>query len=731
MPLAKGAYDFHEPTKCSEPQLIQQSLQIKCDRTPGSCKKCRALGEECLYPGATRASVTRDAPSPSDSITQAGLKRRRILRSCVECRRTKSKCSGGPSCDRCSTKAVECCFYDTDLEDCPQETSHQNKPPRAIPTWMTTRNLPSIDKVRELIDIYFTHIHSVRCMGFLHIPNFMEQFQDSKTVYSEMSGLVYIMCALAASIYYAKVVIPTNEEVLSDDTRFYNAGKGWAEAAMQCTFATFGNPAIECLMTEILIHEYYLRTGDYSKAFLISGFISRRVQLLQLNVEHDNDILCQKNLISWAAKESRRRVLWACYLLDASIECGIDQLRFVSAGDVQVQLPCLEDSFIRNIPCITEMLSVGKLLPFVDRHQVVAASAVENIDMRGHYIRAMSIRSKILRYVKHLDGEVPWKTDGSSQFQVLDKELRDIENSIPVNLRMSTENVYIYKTSGRLNLFFGLHILISQTYNDLYRVGVSKLVFPDTATQWIRENAPEEFISLCHRMCITKAMYIGSLLRNLRDCHKLSIIDTPYAVHAQICSSVLVTSLASWRDPESLVANFSYRECEEILQSNVRILKYLARYIKADLYYESAVQALRRFKNLFSHEDSRFQDEPFSSLANNDNPETKNPTQFSLEYILNPLGTYPMARKQVYQRHQLESAQDTHYTPEVPESVAHQRYVSMNFTNNSSLSDGQLYSSAADSLPSPEEGLIFLPDWASGISIMGGMGYPNFLEEFL
>lgn len=567
----------------------------------------------------------------------------------------------------------------------------------------------------------------------------MEQFHDSKTMYFEIPGLVYIMCALAAPIYYAKVVIGTSEDDPSADTRFYDAGKGWAEAAMQCTFATFGNPAIECLMTEILLHEYYLRVGDYSKAFLISGFTTRRVQLLQLNVEHDNDILCQKNQISWAAKESRRRVLWACYLLDAAIECGIDQLRFVSAGDVQIQLPCVEDSFIRNIPCITEMLQVGKLLPFIDEQQVAVASVSENIDMRGHYVRAMAIRSKILRYVKHLDGEIPWEANSNSHFHSLDKELREIESSIPVSLKMSTENVYIYKTSGRLNLFFGLHILISQTYNDLYRVGVSKLVFPDTATQWIRKNAPEEFIHMCHRMCITKALYIGSLLRSLWDCHKLSMVDTPYAVHAQICSSVLVTTLASWRDPKSLIADFSYQKCEEILQSNVQILKYLARYINADLYCESAMQALRKFKALFSFQVGDFANNSSSSTANNDNPETRNSVQFSLEYILNPLGTYPMARKQIYQRHQPELTRITQSEditrPEISQSAAHQSHsfhgteYSINYS--SGLLDSQLYSDAADSLPSPEEGFLQLPDWASGISIMGGMGYPNFLEEYI
>jgi hypothetical protein len=46
-----------------------------------------------------------------------------------------------------------------------------------------------------------------------------------------------------------------------------------------------------------------------------------------------------------------------------------------------------------------------------------------------------------------------------------------------------------------------------------------------------------------------------------------------------------------------------------------------------------------------------------------------------------------MVRKQAYQRRPSESAQDTHYTPDVLQFVAHQRHVSI-FTNNFSLSDG-------------------------------------------
>jgi Fungal specific transcription factor domain len=717
------------PQYLAAPQLNCCPVQIKCDRTPGSCNKCRALGEQCLY-SVDAASTAYGEVSSSDSITQAGLKRRRVQRSCVECRRTKSKCSGGSVCDRCRSKAIECCFYDTD-HDAHEEPFRPNHY-RAIPTWLGTRNLPPITQVRELVDIYFAHIHSVRCLGFLHVPTFMEQFHNSRKVYAEMSGLIYIMCALAAPIFCAKAVDYIDGDLVAG-ARFFNAGNGWAEAAMQCTFSNFGNPSIECLMTEILLHEYYLRIGDYSKGFLISGFISRRVQLLQLNMENDNDILCQTNENLRAAKESRRRLLWACYLLDASIACGTDQLRFLSADDVQVQLPCAEHSFVRNNPCVTEMLPMGKLLPFVD--QSLAKSAADNIDMRGYYIRVMAIRSKIQRYAKHLEDDIPWKSTNNSHFHVLDKELRAIENSLPQSLEMSTENIYIYKNSGRLNLFFGLHILISQTYIDLHRVGVPPLGFPNTTTKWVHENAPREFTTSCRRTCIRKAIYIGSLLRDLWQCYKLSIVDTPFAAHAQICSSVVVTILTSAKNPEPLLAGFSYRDCQEILKSNVRILKYLAMLIKADLYYESANQALRRFNNFFSSEIRGRAEKEIPSLSidtgttmHNNNIETNSPSQFSLEYILNPLGTRHNSRKEDQSELGHEGSSVDSMTPRILQPVYHRRHSASDITV---LSHNKLYSSAADNVPSPDGRALSLPHWTSEMSIMDAVGYPHFLENVL
>ena len=574
----------------------------------------------------------------------------------------------------------------------------------------------------------------------MHVPSLLERLNDRHV---RDSGLVHAMCALAAPFCYAQTVGFWDTVIdLPARMRFFEAGKGWAMAAMSMVFSSFGHPGIEGLMTEILLHEHYLRIGDYARAFLISGLLSRHMQVLQLNIEYDYDLLGHTSDVSWAVKESRRRVTWMCFLLDAYIECGIDQLRFVSSDDVQIQLPCDETLFVRNVPCATEMLPRGKLLSFAD--ESLQDEAAKNLDMRAFYIRATSVRSKILKYVKHLEGEVPWLPDGQCRFSELNLELVQLETSIPENMRMSPMNTYFYRSTGRLNLYFGLHILLSQTFNDLYRVGVSRLVFPDSATKWIRENAPDTFIRQCHCSCIARAAHVASLLQELWSFDKPSLIDSAYVLHAQICSSVLVTSLVSWPYPEAPIPEFSWRYYRELLESNVRILQYLQRFMKTDAYAESAHQALRHFNHAFSgnrHHSSTSSSPPPPSSSNE---KSRVPPQYSLEYMLNPLGTYPFARKQASDRHQPEMTRQTER-----QEVKHTPSTSAPTTDPGSSSSSLEHAVAAmegsstiiphvetgythgDAWNVPEFSAGPVLDWVAEMSAMDGMGYPTFLDEFL
>ncbi|KAL2784711.1 hypothetical protein BJX66DRAFT_329765 [Aspergillus keveii] len=516
------------------------------------------------------------------------------------------------------------------------------------------------------------------------------------------------MCALAAPFYYGRIAGAADEGGPNRAIHFFDAGRGWAAIAMKAVSLAGGNQGIETLITQILLHDYYLRVGDYAQAFLVSGLVARHFQLLQLSLEYDTDITCRTSRIKASEKETRRRVAWACYVLDALIECGIDQLRFISASNIQVQLPCSEELFARSIPTVTETLSVGQILPFLNEEPLQIDAAAANLDLRAYYIRAVVIRSKILRYVKHLQGEIPWEY--TSQFAQLRSELQILENSIPEQYAMTPENTCLLKMAGRLNLYFGLHILLAQTYNDLYRVGVSRLVFPQTATKWIRDNAPAEFLHRCHHMCLTKAVDIASWLQELWRTDKESLVDLPYAVHVQICSSVLVTSLLSWAKlapgpsgdrpgAASLLPHLSLDDYRSMLQSNIQILAYLKRYFKAELFYESVTQALKQFTHATANGAIGLNFTAHAAVAAvpQISQASEAPAQPGcLEYILNPLGTYPMARSQIMELHGATPG------PVVPGA------------DNTVLA------------PTTSEPL----SWETELQLMMGSGYPTFMDEF-
>ncbi|KAM3452405.1 hypothetical protein MY3296_004561 [Beauveria thailandica] len=558
-------------------------------------------------------------------------------------------------------------------------------------------------RVRELLDIYFTQVHTVRCLGFIHIPTFMDRFEEHEALHTESSGLVYVMCALAAPFMYAKIAGTSGDDTAS--LRYHEAGRGWAASAMQRVFANFGSSTVEHLMVSVLVHEQLIRTGDHTKALLISGMVARQVQILQVNLEHDNDTLCvSEGSLSSDTRESRRRLFWACYLQDALIECGIDQLRLISSDDARLQLPCREEDFVRGQPRVTEMLGTGALLPSIGASY--AGEAAENLDLRAYYIRAMSLRSSILRYVKHIDGDEPWDPLCGSQFQRLEKRLAALEQSIPHALRINNGNTYLYKASGRLNLYYGLHILLAQTWTDLYRVGVAGLVFPSSATAQLREDAPSEFRRRCHQTCADRATLISGLLESLYKCHRESMIDMPYAIHAQVCSSTLVTTLASARAADaSFLPDYSDSEYRRMLRANLLVLQHMQQYIKVDLFVESASQALKHFECIVQRRGTARPNDEESAV------EATNPSHFSLDYILNPLGVFPMARTQARDKHVPERFARTQTT------ACKSRAVASSFPQ---IQDEQARE-AIEAGPSW--------DWDAQLPLLESMDYPTFLDD--
>lgn len=80
-----------------------RARKVKCDRTPLRCLVCIRLSLDCSFSqpeGPKRGHV--------EELTQAGTKRKRARRACLDCRAVEAKCSGRRPCERCVAKNLAC-----------------------------------------------------------------------------------------------------------------------------------------------------------------------------------------------------------------------------------------------------------------------------------------------------------------------------------------------------------------------------------------------------------------------------------------------------------------------------------------------------------------------------------------------------------------------------------------------------------------------------------------------
>lgn len=151
------------------------------------------------------------------------------------------------------------------------------------------------------------------------------------------------------------------------------------------------------IKTTVLLYDHDLRIGSYASAFILSSITARISQALQLNLESSADVLCTKSDSACPiANESRRRLMWSCYIMDSWVGSGVNQLTLLEDKDLKIQLPCHSHHFSLGTPCITETLDEGKVLGFIPREQP-HFSPTQNMGIEAYFIRLVSIRKRVLR----------------------------------------------------------------------------------------------------------------------------------------------------------------------------------------------------------------------------------------------------------------------------------------------------------------------------------------------
>ncbi|EAA31742.2 hypothetical protein NCU08848 [Neurospora crassa OR74A] len=462
-----------------------------------------------LAPTETEGNVSTGATTIAPVV---GLRRIRARQACQSCHVKKAKCSGiinksGPGgsgsgghrgCERCRALGIACVLrkgkrglalpginnsslgdanemvlddggngmHLDDPRDLDDDMNHHNgngsigsrstASPAPIPSnnpgasGRIDLSQPDDPIVKRAFDNYFRHVHHLPMFTFLHRASLMERYDAGlldRALLLAIVGIAALLTDLGPSVSVADPELFSNRCI--------------DEAASICT-SELENKSITRLEALVIVVKHRILSKRFSAAFMLHALTSRFANVLRLNVE--NPALC------FLAQESRRRLMWSIYMIDAWFANGQTELALWPDPErqIRVQLPCNERNFDFDLPEVTEPLRQPLPGPSGQPIQLPDAVGFTALHIRMHWLR-----TRILQLSLRVVGANP---DPNELMQLplrcaeFKAELDSFEARLPSSFRWSESNLRLRSYSTRLGIFFVTHVWWRQCHLDLYRL---------------------------------------------------------------------------------------------------------------------------------------------------------------------------------------------------------------------------------------------------------------------
>jgi hypothetical protein len=273
--------------------------------------------------------------------------------------------------------------------------------------------------------------------------------------------------------------------------------------------------------------------------------------------------------------------MWACYVADANMASGVDQLKLIKLEDMKIQLPTHDYNFLHQVPAITEKLSGGIEMPLGQLANIPEAQGAvgpSNLGLQSFFIRMRSIKSRILRYIKRLSEHLPPWHD-NSLFTTLAKELDELCAQLPESLQYTPISIRLKQGSGELAALFCLHLGIDQCYCDLYRLAIPQVCFPAHSTQQLLAEAPPEFVTTARDKIFAHSRHQASMLGDMvRLQDEAAYVDWGIGIHAHesVKYQAVYIMTATYNNEDCRMATIM--EITPGLEDCLRVLQHLTKY---------------------------------------------------------------------------------------------------------------------------------------------------------
>ncbi|KAG5920268.1 hypothetical protein E4U61_008022 [Claviceps capensis] len=569
--------------------------KTKCDGDRPKCSRCEAKLVQCVYNGDAAPRWTRNLDKSKrmsmvdeeEAQGKGGNETERDETAVTEVVQTAPISGDGNDSNASVQEAsLECSDQVHDkpsiLSDAKSMavaasrslSGSKNLPASNSLVWLVSPSLPTRgSNLRHVVEQYFANVHPLRCFAFVHKPSFMRQLDNGLSSDDE-SALLHIICAHGAK--FLVLTEAQEDHGAPGPPLLQDAGNEWAKRAEYLMLANFGKISVQRLMTAILLHDFHFRLGEYGQALMISGLAVRMAHALKINTEYDADILCTQvdtAAPSVASRESRRRLMWACYVLDAWAGSGVDQLTLLRENDIKIQLPSNERNFGLRIPSVTETLGVGHVLQFLPP-AIVPRRPAANMGIMAYYIRVVALWKRIVHYVNNLHATLPppWKPD--SLFAALEADLHLWRQELPDFVDYTTETIYARLDSNQLGALALMHCTYHHNYLELYKLTMPDLFKLPKPLAFPLEH--QNFLQTAQADCYYHARQIADILAEAAEHGSRLLSDSLLPFFVYDSSRIMLYYVARLLDPDRPDAEAKMRDAVKAVGSNSRVLRMMS-----------------------------------------------------------------------------------------------------------------------------------------------------------
>lgn len=347
---------------------------------------------------------------------------------------------------------------------------------------------------------------------------------------------------------------------------------------------------LTCLLI-LGLHEFGTCHGGRSWA--LGGQAIRMAYALQLHKDLDFDPQSkgQKVPLSFVDREIRRRIMWACFLMDRFTSSGTDRPMFIADDSLSLPLPVSERCFQLDMPAQTELLNGQPGPPAADGGEPDADPRA-NMGPSAFIIRGIALWGRVVTYHNHggKDQETFPLWDERSQHATLVRDAEGLFRSLPPSLQYSHENLEMHITDKTATQYLFMHIAIHQSLLYVCQAAMSsrKDATPDM---------PKDFMPRLTAKTFHAANSISQLLKDSED--RQCFVSAPFAGYCAFSSaSVQIYGMVSGNPKLKSAA-------EAHLGTNIKYLKKMMKYwgmfhwMVDDVrrQYKSAYDATRRGSN--------------------------------------------------------------------------------------------------------------------------------------